>query len=258
LPAAEDVEDPVSQRHRRLVAIVPGLLAAGCLGSPGKITTQQALVEEAFQSCRAQGPATRLARVERDGHFTVVGPETQARRVHECMVRYAEPPKRQPDAAGGPAATAAPPATAPPATAPPTAAPPPAAAVSKPGPVVASRLPGTWRGTLTVPPRSPGQAEGASPATVRFVVAGGALRWTLAAGVSTPTVAADGTAVVVDGELRMTGTIRAAPTRTAAAEAPRPGTTIRYAGKMVGDRLDLAGVTTDKQVHALSVQRVAE
>jgi hypothetical protein len=68
-------------------------------------------------------------------------------------------------------------------------------------------------------------------------------------------LAADGTALVVDGELRMTGTMRAVrPT----GEPTRSSVTIRYAGTMVGDRLEVTGVTTDKQVHVLSVRRVSE
>src|SRR4029450_4451841 len=95
----------MSFRARRSVVVVLTVLAAGCAG---KMTTQQALVEEAFQACRAQGPSTSLERVDRDGRFSVVGREGEAQRVHDCMVRYAEPPRRPP--AGG-----APPAAAPPA-----------------------------------------------------------------------------------------------------------------------------------------------
>jgi hypothetical protein len=34
--------------------------------------------------------------------------------------------------------------------------------------------------------------------------------------------------------------------------------TVRYAGTMVGDRLEVTGVTTDRQVHVLSMRRVGE
>jgi hypothetical protein len=34
--------------------------------------------------------------------------------------------------------------------------------------------------------------------------------------------------------------------------------TVRYEGAMVGDRLEVKGVTTDRQVHVLSVRRVSE
>jgi len=61
---------------------------------------------------------------------------------------------------------------------------------------------------------------------------------------------ADGTAIVVDGELRMTGTVRM--------ESVRSNVGVRYAGTMVGDRLEVTGVTTDKQVHNLSIRRTAE
>jgi hypothetical protein len=71
-------------------------------------------------------------------------------------------------------------------------------------------------------------------------------------------VAADGTAVVVDGELRMTGTVRSAAARVSSVEPPRSTITVRYAGTMVGDRLEVAGVTTDRQTHILSVKRVGE
>jgi hypothetical protein len=73
---------------------------------------------------------------------------------------------------------------------------------------------------------------------------------------ASPTVlAADGTAVVVDGELRMTGTMRAVKP---GGQPARSNVTVRYAGAMVGDRLEVTGVTTDRQVHVLSVRRVAE
>jgi hypothetical protein len=217
----------VSQRRVPRLVVAAVLLAAGCAG---KITPQQAAVEEAFESCRAHGPSARLDKVERDGRFSVVGRESEAQRVHDCMVRQAEPPRRE--TAG--------------------VAPSPAA---KTGPLVASRLPGTWRGTLKLPPRGTGQAEVAAPATVRFIVAAGALRWTLATATPATPVAADGTAVVVDGELRMTGTMRAAGRD---GEPTRSSVSIRYAGAMVGDRLEVTGVTTDKQVHLLTVRRSAE
>jgi hypothetical protein len=192
------------------------------------MTPQQALVEEAFNACRAQGPSTQLERVERDGRFSVVGREPESQRVHDCMVRHAQPTR------------------------------PLGAGPDKPQPksetVSAGRLPGTWRGTLTLPPQTTGQAEVAS-ATVRFAVSAGALRWSMATNSSAKPLAADGTALVVDGELRMTGTMRAVrPT----GEPTRSSVTIRYAGTMVGDRLEVTGVTTDKQVHVLSVRRVSE
>ena len=217
----------MSQRRVRRLVLAAVLFGAGCAG---KITPQQAAVEEAFETCRAQGPSARLDKVERDGRFSVVGRESEAQRVHDCMVRQAQPLRRE-------TAGAAP---SPPA---------------KNGPLVASRLPGTWRGTLKVPPRGTGQAEVAAPATVRFIVAAGALRWTLATGTPTTPLAADGTAVVVDGEVRMTGTMRA-PARDG--EPTRPGVSVRYAGAMVGDRLEVTGLTTDKQVHVLTVRRAAD
>jgi hypothetical protein len=218
----------VSQRRAASIYLVIAavLLGAGCAG---KITPQQAAVEEAFEACRGQGPSAKLDKVERDGRFSVVGRESEAQRVHDCMVRQAEPPRREP-------AGAAP------------------TQVAKGGPLVASRLPGTWRGTLKLPPRT-GQAEVAAPATVRFSVAAGALRWSLATGTPATPLAADGTAVVVDGELRMAGTMRAAGRD---GEPARSGVSVRYAGAMVGDRLEVTGITTDKQVHVLTVRRAAE
>jgi len=217
---------------RWLIAVV-ALLAAGC--AP-KLTTQQALVEEAFKSCQPQGPSTKLERVERDGKFSVVGKEGEAQRVHDCMVRF-----DQTERLGARAAVSTP--------APATPAPAP-----KAPPLQASRLPGTWRGTLTLPPRSSGEPEVASPATVRFTVVGGTLRWTLATGAAAPAVLADGSAMVVDGELRMTGTVRPGSGRPPAGDAR--AVIVRYAGTMVGERLEVTGVTADKQVHLISVRRV--
>jgi hypothetical protein len=199
------------------------VLAAGC--AP-KMTPQQALVEEAFGTCRAQGPSAKLERVDRDGRFSIVGRETDSKRVHDCMVRYARPAPRE------------------------TSAP-----ASRPETLVASRLPGTWRGTLRLPPRAVGEGEVATVATVRFAVSEGSLRWSMATSSSPKRLAADGTAVIVDGELRMTGTMRAAKP---GGDPARSSITVRYAGAMVGDRLEVTGVTTDRQVHVLSVRRVAQ
>jgi hypothetical protein len=221
--------------ERRLAVLVALtlVLVAGC--AP-KMTPQQALVEEAFQTCQAQGPSTKLERVDRDGRFSVVGRESESQKVHDCMVRYAEPTRRASSPPSAPGAPSAPP-------------PPRAEAL------VASRLPGTWRGTLKLPPRAAGEAEVAGPAIVRFAVAAGSLRWTLATSASSA-LAADGVAMVVDGELQMTGTMRAS-NRTSG-EPTRSSVTVRYAGAMIGDRLEVTGVTTDKQVHVLSIRRVNE
>jgi len=224
---AVDVEDSGGgRRPRQLLVALALVLMVGC--AP-KVTPQQALVEEAFAVCHAQGPSTKLDRVDRDGRFSVVGRENESQRVHDCMVRYAEPPKR-------PVPAGAPPAGAPPAP--------------KAEALVASRLPGTWRGTLKLPPRAAGEVEVSSPALLRFVVAAGSIRWSLASGTSAVPLVADGTAIVVDGELRMTGTVRM--------ESVRSNVGVRYAGTMIGDRLDVSGVTTDKQVHILSIRRTAE
>jgi len=212
-------------RERRLGWVI-GLLIVLTAGCAPKMTTQQALVEEAFASCRAQGPSARLERVERDGRFSVVGRESESRRVHDCMVRYAQPAPRQTGA----------PAPQPPRT------------------LSASRLPGTWRGTLKLPPRAVGQKEVSTAATVRFAVSAGALRWSMATTSSPSPLAADGTATVVNGELRMTGTMRAVKP---GGQPVRSRVTIRYAGTMVGDRLEVTGITTDRQVHVLSVRRAA-
>ena len=214
------------RRPRQLLVAFTLVLMVGC--AP-KITPQQALVEEAFAVCRPQGPSTKLERVDRDGRFSVVGREPESQRVHDCMVRYAEPTKR-------PAPAGAPPAGAP--------------AAPKVELLVASRLPGTWRGTLKLPPRAAGEVEVSSPALLRFVVAAGSIRWSLASGTTAVPLVADGTAIVVDGELRMTGTVRM--------ESVRSNVGVRYAGTMVGDRLEVTGVTTDKQVHNLSIRRTAE
>ena len=53
----------------------------------------------------------------------------------------------------------------------------------------------------------------------------------------------------------MTGTMRATGRD---GEPTRSSVSIRYAGAMVGDRLEVTGVTTDKQVHLLTVRRSAE
>jgi hypothetical protein len=223
---------------RGLIVAVAALLAAGC--AP-KLTAQQAIVEEAFEICRQQGPSAKLERVDRDGKFSVVGREIDAQRVHDCMVRYDQ-------ASRSSGRTPAPPATA--------AAPAPPAASAPRAELLAGRLPGTWRGTLTLPPRSIGGSEVTGQATVRFTVVAGSLRWTLATGTAGPPVAADGSAVVVDGELRMSGYVRA-DGRPAPADSARP-ISVRYAGTMVGDRLEVTGVTGDQQVHLISVRRIAE
>jgi hypothetical protein len=235
------------------------VLIAGC--AP-KLTTEQALVQEAFRVCRSQGPSTTLERVERDGRFSVTGRESESRRVHDCMVRYAQPAMRTTapvtPPAVGPAAPAVGAVTAPRAPVAPSVPPIASAPVTtRSEPLAAGRLPGTWRGTLKQPPRAPSEAEAASPATVRCTVAAGTLQWTLTAGAGTPTVAADGTAVVVDGELRMIGTVRMAGQAVTAGPS-RSTVSVRYTGTMVADRLEVTGVTTDKQVHVLSIRRAVD
>lgn len=213
---------------RRLIVVVAAAagLVAGC--AP-KLTTQQALVEEAFKTCQPQGPSTKLEKVQPDGKFTVIGREAEAQRVHDCMVRFDQAERRDTRAAAPPVPTVT------------TQA------------LVAGRLPGTWRGTLRLPPRAAGETEIASPATVRFTVVGGALRWSLATGTGSA-VAADGSAVVVDNELRMTGAVHGGAGRAAPANGRPVG--VRYAGTLVGDRLEVTGVTADQQVHMISVRRV--
>ena len=213
---------------RRLIVVVAAAgLVAGC--AP-KLTTQQALVEEAFKVCQPQGPSTKLEKVQPDGKFTVIGREAEAQRVHDCMVRFDQAERRD---------------------ARPAAPPPPPTVTTQP--LVAGRLPGTWRGTLRLPPRAAGESEIASPATVRFTVVAGALRWSLASGTGSA-VAADGSAVVVDNELRMTGAVHGGAGRAAPPNGRPMG--VRYAGTLVGDRLEVTGVTADQQVHMISVRRV--
>jgi hypothetical protein len=236
-----DVEVAVSERHLGSLLALTLVLAAGC--AP-KMTPQQAVVDEAFRACRVQGRSAKLERVDRDGHFTIVGREADAQRVHDCMVRHAAPTKTE-TAAAAPVVRSAP---EPPKQ---TRAP----AAPRPPALMTSRLPGTWRGTLKLPPRAKGEAETATPATVRFAVAAGSLRWSMTTSAATRPLAADGTAVVVDGELRMTGTMRAASPN---GRPPRSTISVRYAGAMVGDRLEVTGVTTDRQVHVLSVRRSSE
>ncbi|HEX6211177.1 MAG TPA: hypothetical protein VF136_10395 [Methylomirabilota bacterium] len=222
----------MAERRLPFLVALTLVLTTGCAA---KMTPQQAVVDEAFRACRVQGPSAKLERVERDGRFSIVGREGDAQRVHECMVRYAAPPppKQAPKQVTRQAPAASPRAQA----------------------LVPSRLPGTWQGTLKLPARAQGEAEMATPATVRFVVAGGSLRWSMATRAATRPLAADGTAVVVNGELRMTGTMRA----TRPNGGPKRSTvTVRYEGAMVGNRLEVRGVTTDRQVHLLSVRRVPE
>jgi hypothetical protein len=223
-------------RHLVVVVAAAGLVA----GCAPKLTTQQALVEEAFKACQPQGPSTKLEKVQPDGKFSVVGREAEAQRVHDCMVRFDQAERRDPRAAAPPA----PPAPA---------VTPPAAVTTQP--LVAGRLPGTWRGTLRLPPRAAGETEIASPATMRFTVVAGAIRWTLSSGTGSA-VAADGSALVVDNELRMTGSVHGGAGRAAPANGRPVG--VRYAGTLVGDRLEVTGVTADQQVHMISVRRVTE
>jgi hypothetical protein len=246
-----------ARRSGHLAAVVLLVLAVGC--AP-KITPQQALVEEAFQTCHAHGASARLQRVDPDGRFSVVGREHEAQRVHDCMVQYAKPPKPAEVTGAAPSGDSPPRRSPPPSTgarpATAAAAPPPAPGVTsapRSEALLAGRLPGTWRGILTLPPRASGETERAGAATVHFAVAAGSLRWTLAAGAPSPGLAADGTAVVVGGELQMTGTVRATARPPSPAPA-RSSVTVRYVGVMVGDRLEITGVTGDRQVHVLSLK----
>jgi hypothetical protein len=166
--------------------------------------------------------------VSTDGRWSLVGREGEVQKVNACMGRYArqvtQPPPTEPAAKPAPAAEGI-------------------------------RVPGTWKGMLRLAARS-GETVAPSPVTLRLLKDGTALRWQLAATYNGSDASAGGVAMVTGDRLRLTGTYRP-PGRAAASDGTRPLEVV-YMGQLTGEELGVTGLTSDQQVHILSLRRVGD
>jgi len=219
---------------RAVVRVRPILsLAVLTLAACGPtLSKPQQLVHDAYDVCRGQGASAKLETVSPEGRWSLIGREGEVQKVNACMGRYT----RQ------------------------VTPPPPAAdTTAKAAPVVteAIRVPGTWKGMLRLAARS-GETVAPSPVTLRLLKDGTALRWQLAATYNGADASAGGVATITGDRLRLTGTFRPpAAGRAVVSDGPRPLEVV-YMGQVTGDELGVTGLTSDQQVHVLSLRRVGD
>jgi len=221
---------------RAVVRVRPILsLAVLTLAACGPtLSKPQQLVHDAYDVCRGQGASAKLETVSPEGRWSLIGREGEVQKVNACMGRYA----RQ-------------------VTQPPPAADTTAKAAPAPAPVEPIRVPGTWKGMLRLAARS-GETVAPSPVTLRLLKDGTALRWQLAATYNGADASAAGVATITGDRLRLTGTFRPpAAGRAVASDGPRPLEVV-YMGQVTGDELGVTGLTSDQQVHVLSMRRVSD
>src|SRR5262245_1995252 len=212
----------------RLIASLAMLALAACGPT---LTKPQQLVHDAYDVCRGQGGSAKLETVSPEGRWSLIGREGEVQKVNACMGRYT----RQ------------------------VTQPPPADTTAKAAPAVvdAIRGPGTWKGMLRLAARS-GETVAPSPVTLKLLKDGTALRWQLAATYNGADASAGGVATITGDRLRLTGTFRPpAAARAPASDGPRPLEVV-YMGQVTGDELGVTGLTSDQQVHVLSLHRVGD
>ena len=193
-----------------------------------KLSRPQQIVHDAYDVCRGQGTSAKLESVSAEGRWSLIGREGEVQKVNACMGRYT----RQ------------------------VTQPPPTEAAAKAAPVAEGiRVPGTWKGMLRLAARS-GETVAPSPVTLRLLKDGTALRWQLAATYNGADASAGGVAMVTGDRLRLTGTYRP-PNRAAASDGTRPLEVV-YMGQLTGEELGVTGLTSDQQVHILSLRRVGD
>jgi len=213
----------------RLMLSLAVLTLTACAPS---LTKPQQIVRDAYDVCRGQGPSAKLETVSEDGRWSLIGREGEVQKVNACMGRYTRQVTQPPPAAD-------------------------TAAKAAPAAAEAIRVPGTWKGMLRLAARS-GETVPPSPVTLRLLKDGTALRWQLAATYNGSDASAGGVAVVTGDRLRLTGTYRPpASGRTAASDGARPLEVV-YMGQVNGDELGVTGLTSDQQVHVLSMRRVGD
>jgi len=213
----------------RFVASLATLAFAACGPT---LTKPQQLVHDAYDVCRTQGASAKLETVSAEGRWSLIGREGEVQKVNACMGRYTRQ-VTQPPAATDTTGKAVP-------------------AVSQ-----AIRVPGTWKGVLRLAARS-GEVVAPSPVTLRLLKDGTALRWQLAASYNGADASAGGVATITGDRLRLTGTFRPpVADRAVASDGPRPLEVV-YMGQVTGDELGVTGLTSDQQVHVLSLHRVGD
>jgi hypothetical protein len=211
--------------------LIPSLTVLALAACGPTLTKPQRLVHDAYDVCRGQGTSAKLESVSNDGRWSLIGREGEVQKVNACMGRYTRQVTQPPPATD----TAAKAAPAPPAE--------------------AIRVPGTWKGMLRLAARS-GETVAPSPVTLRLLKDGTALRWQLAATYNGADASAGGVALVTGDRLRLTGTYRP-PGRAATSDGTRPLEVV-YMGQVTGDELGVTGLTSDQQVHVLSLRRVGD
>jgi hypothetical protein len=208
--------------------VIPWLVTLSLAACAPSLTKPQQIVHDAYDVCRGQGTSAKLESVSTDGRWSLVGREGEVQKVNACMGRYArqvtQPPPTEPAAKAAPAAEGI-------------------------------RVPGTWKGMLRLAARS-GETVAPSPVTLRLLKDGTALRWQLAATYNGSDASAGGVAMVTGDRLRLTGTYRP-PGRAAASDGTRPLEVV-YMGQLTGEELGVTGLTSDQQVHVLSLRRVGD
>jgi hypothetical protein len=219
-------------RDRVRPRLIPLLAILGLAACGPTLTKPQQLVHDAYDVCRNQGASTKLETVSTEGRWSLVGREGEVQKVNACMGRYTRQVTQPPP----------PPDTAP---------------AAKPV-TDAIRVPGTWKGMLRLAARS-GETVPPSPATLRLLKDGTALRWQLTTTYNGADSVATGVALITGERLRLTGNFRQPP----AAGRPVTGDGTRllevvYMGQLAGDTLDVTGLTADQQVHVLSLRRVGD
>jgi hypothetical protein len=213
--------------------LIPSLAMLALAACGPTLTKPQQLVHDAYDVCRGQAASTKLETVSPEGRWSLLGREGEVQKVNACMGRYTRQVTQPPPAAAEPTAKAAP-------------------AVTE-----AIRVPGTWKGMLRLAARS-GETVAPSPVTLRLLKDGTALRWQLAATYNGADASAGGVATITGDRLRLTGTYRPpAAGRAVASDGPRPLEVV-YMGQVTGDELGVTGLTSDQQVHVLSLHRVGD
>jgi hypothetical protein len=211
---------------------IPSLVMLALAACGPTLTKPQQLVHDAYDVCRGQGASAKLETVSPEGRWSLIGREGEVQKVNACMGRYTRQ-VTQPPAATDTTAKAAP-------------------AVTE-----AIRVPGTWKGMLRLAARS-GETVAPSPVTLKLLKDGTALRWQLAANYNGADASAGGVATITGDRLRLTGTFRPpAAGRAVASDGPRPLEVV-YMGQVTGDELGVTGLTSDQQVHVLSLHRVGD
>jgi hypothetical protein len=213
----------------RLMLSLAVLTLTACAPS---LTKPQQIVRDAYDVCRNQGASAKLETVSEDGRWSLIGREGEVQKVNACMGRYTRQVTQPPPAAD-------------------------TAAKAAPAAAEAIRVPGTWKGMLRLAARS-GETVAPSPVTLKLLKDGTALRWQLAATYNGADASAGGVALVTGDRLRLTGTYRPpASGRAAASDGARPLEVV-YMGQVNGDELGVTGLTSDQQVHVLSLRRVGD